>query len=229
MSNFSSIARGAMVTAMLIGLTGCGGGGGSDSPPPSSSPPPPAPAPPPPPPAPAPATPPISSTVVDISAGQAIGVSRWGDPRTDGTPRAGFNCVVNPPDAVQFRAHLSIMVNNELQRIPSRIGQAITGDTHCFYPIHVDGNDASGRIHVESATEGRFTLGQFFEIWGQPLTNTNIAGISGLPIEIHVTENGTVMKVEEADWGNIEFKSHREITIELGTPTAEIPNFTWTD
>jgi len=233
MSNFSSVASTAMVTALLIGLTGCGGGGSdgpsSNNPPPAPAPAPPPPAPPPPAPPPPAAVPPVSTTVQDISDGHAIGVARWGDPRTDGTPRAGFNCVVNPPDDIQFRAHLSIMVNNELQRIPSRIGQAISGVTHCFYPIHVDGNDASGRIHVESATAGTFTLGQFFEIWGQPLTNTNVAGITGLPVEIHVTENGTVMKVEEADWGNIELKSHREITIELGTPTAEIPNFTWTD
>ena len=84
-------------------------------------------------------------------------------------------------------------------------------------------------IHVVSATAGTFTLGQFFQIWGQPLTNTNVAGVTGLPVEIHVTDNGTVMKVEEADWANIELKSHREITIELWTPTTEIPNFTWTD
>jgi hypothetical protein len=37
------------------------------------------------------------------------------------------------------------------------------------------------------------------------------------------------MKVEDADWSNIELKAHREITIELGTPLAEIPNFTWVD
>jgi hypothetical protein len=133
--------------------------------------------------------------------------------------------VTNPPDTVSYFAHLSILVNNEPQRVPNRVGAAITGDTHCFYPIHTD--DSSGRVHVESPTEGTFTLGQFFEIWGQPLTNTNVAGVTGLPVEIHVTENGTVMKVEEADWGNIEFKDRREITIELGIPTAEIPNFTW--
>ncbi len=61
------------------------------------------------------------------------------------------------------------------------------------------------------------------------MTSTNVAGISGLPVEIFVTDNGTVTQVEEADWGNIELKSHREITIELGTTLTEIPNFTWSD
>jgi hypothetical protein len=229
MSNFSNVARSAMVTALLAGLTGCGGGGGSDSPPPpSSNPPAPAPVPAPPPaPPPSPAVPPVSTTVQDISDGRKIGVDRWPDPRTDGTPRAGFNCVVNPPQTVSYFAHLSIMVNNELQAIPNRLGAAPAGGTHCFYPIHTD--DASGRIHVVSATAGTFTLGQLFQIWGQPLSNTNVAGVSGLPVEVFVTDNGTVVKVEEADWANIELRSHREITIELGTPTVEIPNFTWAD
>ena len=76
---------------------------------------------------------------------------------------------------------------------------------------------------------GIFTLGELFAIWGQPLTNTNVAGVTGLPVEIYVTDNGTSTKVEDTDWSSIELKPHREITIELGTPLTEIPNFTWTD
>jgi hypothetical protein len=169
----------------------------------------------------------VSTTVQNLSDGHKVGADRWPNPQTDGTPRAGFDCVVNPPDTYSVRAHLSILVNNEPQAIPNRLGAAPSGLTHCFYPIHTD--DASGRIHVVSAAAGTFTLGQLFQIWGQPLTNTNVAGISGLPIEVFITDNGTVVKVEEADWSNIELTSHREITIELGVPTAEIPNFTWAD
>jgi hypothetical protein len=169
----------------------------------------------------------VSATVQDLTDGRQVGVNRWPDPRTDGSPIAGFNCVVNPPTTFQLRAHLSILVNNEPQAIPNRLGSSPTNGTHCFYPIHTD--DASGRIHVVSAIAGTFTLGQLFQIWGQPLTNTNVAGVSGLPVEVFVTDNGTVVKVEEADWANIELTSHREITIELGIPTVEIPNFTWAD
>jgi hypothetical protein len=68
-----------------------------------------------------------------------------------------------------------------------------------------------------------------FQIWGQPLTNTNVAGVTGLPVEIFVTDNGTTTKIDDADWANIELKDRREITIALGTSLAEIPNFTWTD
>jgi hypothetical protein len=46
----------------------------------------------------------------------------------------------------------------------------------CFYTIHT--HDKSGKIHVEAAAPGTFTLGQLFAIWGQSLTNTNIAGLT---------------------------------------------------
>jgi hypothetical protein len=234
MSNFSQIARGAMITALLAGLTGCGGGGGSDNPPQQANPPPPAaPAPPPaapaPPPTPPPAAtvPPVATTVQDLTDNHKIGVDRWPDPQTDGTPRAGFNCVVNPPNTVSVYAHVTILLNGEAQAIPRYVGASAASGVRCFYPIHTD--FSSGRIHVISATAGTFTLGQLFEIWGQPLTNTNIGGITGLPVEVFVTDSGTVTKIADTDWSNIELLSHREITIGVGTPVTEIPNYTWAD
>jgi hypothetical protein len=174
--------------------------------------------------------PPVSTTVQDITDGHLVGApGRWGDPRTDGAPIAGYTCVVNPPDdAVSYFSHVTILLNNEPQAIPQRIGAARSGPGHCFYPIHVDSGDLSGRVHVESGVAGTFTLGQLFEIWKQPLTNTNVAGITGLPIEVYVTDNGTVQKVDEANWSTIELRDRREITIGLGTPVTEIPNYTWT-
>ena len=56
-----------------------------------------------------------------------------------------------------------------------------------------------------------------------------MAGIVGLPVEIYVTDDGTSVKVEDSDWAAIELLPHREITIELGTPLTEIPNFVWAD
>ena len=229
MNNFANVATRALVTTLLASLAACGGGGGSDSPPVGGNPPSPNPAPPPPPPPPAPGTvvPPVSPTVQDISDGHAVGTARWGDPQTDGSAIGNFNCILNPPQTFEVYAHLSILVNNEPQRIPTRLGASPQGQTHCFYTIHT--HDSSGKIHVTPTASGTFTLGELFQIWGQPLTNSNVAGVSGLPVEIFVTDNGTVTKVEEADWANIELRSHREITIGLGTAVTEIPNFTWSD
>ena len=65
-----------------------------------------------------------------------------------------------------------------------------------------------------------------FGIWGQSLTNTNIAGLTGLPVSVYVTDNSTVTEAGD-NWQSIELTSHREITIAVGTPITEIPNFTW--
>lgn len=243
MSNFSNAAKVATTSALLAALAGCGGIGyqvngspASTSPPspvpaPAPAPPPapapaPAPAPPAPPP-PVPSGPPLSTTIQDVTDGHTVGSNRWPNPQTNGTPIGRFNCVFNPPQPLAFYAHLSILVNNEPQAIPKYLGASRQPPTHCFYAIHT--HDSTGKIHVTPAAPGIFTLGELFVIWGQPLSNTNVAGVMGLPVEIYVTDNGTSTKIEEADWSSIELKPHREITIELGTPLDEIPNFTWAD
>lgn len=244
MSSFCK-ARSLFVTsAVLVTLGGCGDIGyhenpfdpnstaptpGPVTPPPPAPtpPPPPPPSPPPPPPEPAVVVPPLSPTPIDLTDGQPVGERRWSDPQTDGAPLGRFSCVINPPQALQFYAHVSILVNNELQRIPRYLGASPRPPTHCFYAIHT--HDATGKIHVTPEAPGTFTLGELFEIWRQPLTNTNVAGIVGLPIEVFVTDNGTTVKVEDTDWAAIELRPRREITIALGTPLEEIPNFTWDD
>lgn len=218
---------------LLIALTAAAtlmacGGGGDSSPPPSSSPPPPTtPPPPPPPPPPSGGTvlPPISATVQDITDNHRIGEPHFPDPQTDGSPIGTFECIVNPSRVMHVHAHLSIIMNNEPLAVPQYVGAARSGDTHCFYPTHT--HDESGKIHVEGPVVMTMTLGDLFKVWQQPLTPTNVAGIEGLPIEIFVTDDGTVTKVDEADWASIELKEHREITIALGSSLTEIPNITW--
>jgi hypothetical protein len=121
-------------------------------------------------------------------------------------------------------AHLSIVQNNEALAVPQYVGAAESGNTHCFYPIHT--HDQSGKIHVEAPAPALFTLGQLFAIWGQPLETSNVGGITGMPIVVYVTDAGVVTK-ETGDWHNIELKSHREVTIQIGTAITEIPNYTW--
>ncbi|HEU4655301.1 MAG TPA: hypothetical protein VFS47_15035, partial [Steroidobacteraceae bacterium] len=89
-------------------------------------------------------------------------------------------------------------------------------------------HDNSGILHVEAPEPATFTLGQFFDIWGQPLTNTNVAGLEGMPIVVYLTESdGTTTIVQDTEWRNIELTSHRLITIQVGSPISKIPNFTW--
>lgn len=220
-----TLTKDFLIVLTAATLTACGGGDGGSNPPPPSSGNPPAPTPPPPP-SPGTVVPPIAATVQDISDGRTVGTPRWDNPERDGNPIGAFTCIVNPPRDYHAHAHVTILLNNEAQAVPQYVGAAdSTGGGHCFYQMHT--HDQSGTVHVEHTAPSVFTLGNLFELWNQPLTNTNLAGITGLPIEIFVTENGTVTRVEEADWTNIELKDDREITIGVGTPVAEIPNFTW--
>lgn len=136
-----------------------------------------------------------------------------------------------------IHAHLSIFLNGQQLAIPAAIGAknpkfltdsrwpdgfVVGGD--CYYGIHV--HDTSGEVHVEAPTPGTFTLGEFFGIWGQPLSYQNIAGITGLPIVVYVND-GTNLRQFTGDLGSIELVSHREITVQIGTAITSIPTYAW--
>jgi len=221
------------VLVMLLGaaavLAGCGGGGGDNSPPPVGTNPPPVPAPPPsPPPPPASTVPPQAATAIDLDDNHQVGVDHWPNGPTttggNGDTVQGIPCRPAPIETYHVHTHLSIFLNGEALSVPPRIGIVAPNGTQCIYDVHT--HDKSGKIHVESTAEGMFTLGQLFAIWGQELTDTNVADLTGNPITVYVTDDGVVTEAE-GDWHDIELKSHREITVVVGTAISEIPNFTW--
>jgi hypothetical protein len=100
-----------------------------------------------------------------------------------GTPVDGITCRKTMQQNVEYHIHVlvSIFVNGVQERLPAGAGivpprtyQQIPGGlfvdnstSSCLYWLHVHAND--GIIHVESPTKQTFTLGQFFDVWGQPL------------------------------------------------------------
>ncbi len=219
-----------LVALMAASLTACGGGGGGgdNNPPPSGSQPPPAQPAPPPPPAASPA-PPLSATVTDISDGARIGTERWSDGNTatggDGSVVEGMECTLNLPDGYDVHAFVGVYLNGDLLAMPDNVGVVPMAPSRCFYPIHTD--DESGRVHVKWSSNEGYTLGELFRIWGQPLTSTDVAGITGMPVEVFVAENGSVTKVDSG-WDAIELTSKKMIHIVVGTPVTELKNITWT-
>ena len=227
MSNIEKRLNSAWLVALLASsLTACGGGGGGgNDAPEGGNPPAPVPAPPPPPP-PASSGPPLSSTVTDVTGEIAVGEPYWVNGNTatggQGSPVNDIQCYASIHD--DTHTHISIILNGDHLTFPDLVGTP--GDPRCYYGIHT--RTGSGLLHVQTGFSRTLTLGDVFDIWGRPLTTTNVAGIEGLPVEVFVTDNGTVTKVE-SDWRAIELTSRRLITIGLGTPLTEIPNFTWTD
>ncbi len=234
MSKTSPLNKEWLVALMAASLTACGGGGGSDNnPPPSGSQPPPSqPAPPPPappPPPPASSAPPLASAVTDVSAAARVGTFHWDNGNTaagaTGQPMDGMECSLNLPDGYDVHTYVAVYLNGEQLAMPSNVGVVPSTPSRCFYPIHTD--DPSGKVHVKWSANDGYTLGELFRIWGQPLSNTDVAGLTGNPVEVFVVDNGAVTEVE-SDWGNIELTSKKVIHIVVGTPPAELKNFTWT-
>lgn len=209
--------------ALLTGLALAGCGGGSDG---GGSPNPPAPPPPPPP----PGVPPLSANPINISANPQVGVDRWSAGNTStggqGQPVSGVECTATMPDNYHVHSHVAVFLNGQQLSVPNDVGiVGVGGPSPCFYTIHT--HDKSGKIHVEASQQGTYTLGQLFAIWGQPLSSSDVAGLSGMTVKVYVTDNGVVTEANAADWANIELRSKRLITIVVGTAITEIPNYTW--
>jgi hypothetical protein len=212
-----------LLTLFGLALAACGGGGGGSDNNPTP--------PPPPPPPPGGNVPPLSSTVIDVTNGQQIGSSHWGNGNTStggqGQPMAGLDCIApgSIPNAYHVHTHLSIFLNGQALTIPAGIGFVSQGTpSECNYPLHT--HSLNGLLHVHGTAPGTFTLGQIFQIWGQPLSSADIAGLTSMPVRVFVVDNGVVTE-NTGDWSAIELTSHRTITIQVGTDIAEVPNVTW--
>ena len=151
-----------------------------------------------------------------------------------GQPVGGLSCYgprnqTNSDYIYHAHTHLAIYKDGVRLAVPQLIG--IVGDnanysTTCFYPLHT--HDATGTLHVEPKNYDRVTLGQFFGIWGQPLTRTNVAGQLNTPVVIYVRDGGN-LRIYQGDPAAIELKSYRSIVIQLGTPLTEVPSFELAD
>ncbi len=210
-------------SAVMLALAGCGGG--SDDPAPAPQPQP-APLPSP------PTVPPLATGApIVLSFGSTVGTtSHWPDNDTatggQGAPVDGLPCVLNMDETYHVHAHVSIFLNGDQLMFPAQIGipKDAAGTDKCVYSLHT--HDKSGEIHIEAPAAATFTLGQLFDIWGQPLdtTNVNVGGIVGLPVTIYVVGDGdTKATVYTDDPKKLELTRHRQVTIQIGTAITTIP------
>lgn len=86
----------------------------------------------------------------------------------------------------------------------------ISKESKCLYWIHT--HDETGKIHIESPLIRKFTLGDFFDIWGQPLSNVQISSYSN-QIGIRVYVDG---KIYEGDPREIELSPFKRIILDTG-------------
>jgi hypothetical protein len=213
----------SLVFACLLGMSGCGGGGGDPAPPVTQPPAPPPPVTPPPvTPPPVVVPPKLSANPITLGTGAAPGAVFWADGSTASGGRGAVidnvGCLAS--ENYHIHAHLAIIRNGEMLALPADVG--LQG---CAYELHT--HDHWGVIHVETSVAKKFTLGQFFSVWGQPLSKTNIAGITGLPVTVFIDDDGQSVAEYTGNLADIELKPHRSITIQVGSALTEIPSYRW--
>lgn len=133
----------------------------------------------------------------------------------------GISCDAGEQTLFHIHARLTIFVNGRSERVPAGVGIAepqteqttrgpfVAGGA-CFSWLHT--HAADGIIHIESPVQRAFTLGNFFDIWGQPLSRTRVGPAKG---NVTALVNGRVWLGDPSD---IRLKAHRQIQLEVGTP-----------
>lgn len=131
-----------------------------------------------------------------------------------GAPISGIECWSMEQVAYHVHTKLEIYVRGERRPVPANVGIV---PNKCMYWLHT--HDATGWIHVEAPREIRATLGQFFDVWGQPLSRERVLDVdlasSGLEMRVYVDG-----RPYDGDPRQIELVDMREIVIDVGPPFA---------
>jgi hypothetical protein len=176
---------------------------------------------------PAPAPGPLGPEGVPVPAGPAL--AGPGTAAT-GQPVDGISCQTSEQTLFHIHAHLTIFVNGSARQVPAAIGipGAQATDTPqgpfietgtCFYWLHT--HAADGIIHIESPVQRAYTLGNFFDIWGQPLGTDRVGPETGHVVAIY---NGQVYRGNPRD---IPLTAHAQIQLQVGTPLVAPEQISW--
>jgi len=144
-----------------------------------------------------------------------------------GRPIDAVQCGSTEVTTVHYHVHLAIFVDGQPRSVPLGVGMVppalvqqtkagpfAQGSNKCLYWLHV--HAADGIIHVE-APASNFVLGQFFGVWGQPLSTSQVGPAKG---PVHATVNG---KPYDGDPIEIPMRSHEQIVLNVGAPVVTPP------
>jgi len=129
-------------------------------------------------------------------------------------PVGSFACAASSP--LRFRVHLELFARKLVLLVPTGVGvspplrldHGRVATARCLYPLRT--REPTGVIEVAAA--GRLRLGDFFRIWGQPLTPRRIATFTSKQ-RVLAFVNG---KRFAGDPRSIPLRQHDEIVLEIG-------------
>ena len=155
-----------------------------------------------------------------LASGRATNASAQLRDNLVGRPVAGISCDAMEGSRIHIHQHLVILDHGKPVDIPFDVGRPTAA--RCLYWLHTHTPD--GIIHIEAPADRAFTLGNFFEIWGQPLSRTQVASAKATkkaPLKVWV--NG---KPYLGDPRKIVLAAHADITIQVGPPFTKPTLFT---
>jgi hypothetical protein len=134
----------------------------------------------------------------------------------------GIACQTGEQVLFHIHAHLTVFVRGAARQVPAGIGIApprqvaatpqgafVTAGA-CFMWLHT--HAADGIIHTESPVQRTYTLGEFFDIWGQQLNRNQVGLAQG---RVTALFNGQVFTGSPR---KIPLLAHAQIQLEVGRP-----------
>jgi hypothetical protein len=218
------ITLAAAVGALLLALAGCGSSSSSSSSATSSA---------------TTSAPTSTATASSTTSGPQVGfeavpLEQGPDLASASTTQPstvdGIQCKPSEQLVYHIHSHLAVFDNGRLYALPGGIGipgsqdqqsqyGPVAAGGQCYFWLHT--HTADGVIHVESPLRAIFTLGDFFDVWRQPLTQDRIAGLRG---RVTAFVNG---KPWHKSVRAIPLLSHADIQLEIGEPIPPIVTTNW--
>lgn len=142
----------------------------------------------------------------------------------------GIQCQPLAQLAYTSYAHLQVYVDGRSRALPGGIGMVLPAPqirqrglfynaTTCMYWLHT--RVADGLIEVQSPVSRRFTLGDLFAVWRQPLSPGRVAGARG---PVTATVNGRAWHGNPAA---IPLTEHASIALAVGKPVPATEQVDW--
>lgn len=163
-------------------------------------------------PATAPSATPTTAASPTVAGPQATTAGDWRAPAdaSAAVRAAGLPMLGEEKLAVHYHAHVDVIVNGQHIPVPAELG--VDEARHLISPLHT--HDGTGVVHIESATDVPFTLGQLFQEWGQPLTAERVGPVTLTAGQaLRVYRNGQLVA---SDPGALRLGSHDEIVVWVG-------------
>lgn len=126
-------------------------------------------------------------------------------------------CSTTEQTTYHIHSHLTIITNGQERQVPANIGI----EANCLRWLHT--HDTSGIIHVEAPSKDDYTLGQFFEVWGEPLSKfqmLNYKATKGKQVRAYIDG-----KPYTGNPRDILLRDKEQIVLEYGPPFVSPPKY----